>query len=199
MASTASMSRSARYARWLAVPVGLVISAVLIWQASYAAFTDTTTNEDNTWTAGSVTITDNYAEAPMFSIEDLVPGDDDAEEITVTYSGTLDAEVSFYSEGFASTPAPEGERLADHIDLLVEGSAGSAFDERAKGTIFAGTLAEFAAMDSFDKGLKYPVGPEQPYKQGTFRFTYKVAEDAPQTVQGHTVDLSFVVEAQSTS
>lgn len=197
MASTVSTSRSARYARWLAVPVGLVISAVLIWQASYAAFTSATANEDNSWTAGSVTITDNDDDKAMFRVADLVPGSQESKDITVTYGGTLDAEVSFYGEGFATTPAPAGETLADHIDLLIEGSAGSAFDERAKGTIFQGTLAEFGAKDSFGKGIKYSVGPEAPYKQGTFRFTYKVADDAPQTVQGHTVDLSFVVQAQS--
>jgi hypothetical protein len=45
----------------LAALVGLFGSGLLVWRTSRAAFTATTSNAGNSWTAGSVTLTDHDA------------------------------------------------------------------------------------------------------------------------------------------
>ncbi|PYF97782.1 hypothetical protein SAMN05216184_11447 [Georgenia satyanarayanai] len=209
MASTSSTSRSARYARWLAVPVGLVVSAVLIWQASYAAFIDTTENAGNSWTAGSVTITDNDEGAAMFTAANLVPGSDESQEITVTYEGTANAKVKVYGAGFqVLAPTADGQSLepvsttgttlADNIEITIEGSEGGTFVAGSSGELFTGTLAEFATSHAkANTPMHYDVAGES-NRQGTFRFTYRVKDDAPSSVQGQQVRLDFVAEATST-
>lgn len=207
MASTASMSRSARYARWLAVPVGLVVSALLIWQASYAAFSDTAVNPDNSWTSGSVTITDTRNGVAMFEAVDLVPGSHDSQDITVTYAGTLDALVKVYgadfevlepsADGQSLVPVTAGDTLANHIQLTIVGNEGDLFEAGPTGTLYTGTLANFAATHRKDNTPMHYDVTGNSNMQGTFRFTYKVADNAPDTVQGQQVRLSFVAEATS--
>ena len=58
----------------LAVPLGLLGSGALVWQASYAAFTAQTTSPGNSWSTGSVALTDDDAGAAMFSRTGLAPG-----------------------------------------------------------------------------------------------------------------------------
>lgn len=209
MATTTSTSRSARYAKWLAVPLGLVISAVLVWQASYAAFTDTTANRGNSWTAGSVTITDNREGVAMFQATDLVPGAAPAgQTITATYEGTLDADVKLYGEGFnVLAPTSAGlqpvsgteKTLADYIHLTIVGNEGATFGAGPQGEIFRGTLASFARdYGSGNSNLIYRVPGGDIHEQGTFKFTYWVDAGAPNSVQGQQVILDFVAAATST-
>ncbi len=51
-----------------AVPVGMVVSGALVWQSSYAAFTSSTANPNNAFTAGSVTLTDNDSNGALFAV-----------------------------------------------------------------------------------------------------------------------------------
>lgn len=198
MASTAPTSRSARYAKSLAVPAGLALSALLIWQASYAAFSSTAANEDNSWSAGTVTITDDDGDQPLFSVENLAPGATESRTVTAQYEGSLDAQVSFYGRNFTEPAADaNGTTLADYIVLTVEGNTGPTFGAGPTGTIFRGTLAAFAEMNSFERGLHYDAAGGAPVEQGSFRFTYRVADDAPNSVQGQEVGIDFVAEAQS--
>ena len=210
MASTASMSRSARYARWLAVPVGLVVSALLIWQASYAAFTDTTDNSGNSWAAGTVTITDDDEGRAMFAATNLAPGSSGSEEITVTYEGTLDALVKVYGAGLEvlaptgdgqslEPVSTTGDTLANHIELTIDGSAGDTFGAGPVGRLYTGTLADFATTrGEANTPMRYPVSGKS-NMAGTFLFTYTVKGDAPSSVQGQQVHLNFVAESTSTS
>ncbi|WP_152189015.1 hypothetical protein [Georgenia satyanarayanai] len=210
MASTASMSRSARYARWLAVPVGLVVSALLIWQASYAAFTDKTDNSGNSWSAGTVTITDDDEGRAMFAAANLAPGSGGSEEITVTYEGTLNAVVKVYGAGLQvlaptgdgqslEPVSTTGDTLANHIELTIDGNEGGTFGAGTIGTLYSGTLADFATnRGEANTPMRYPVAGKS-NMAGTFRFTYKLKDDAPSSVQGQQVRLNFVAESTSTS
>lgn len=208
MATTVSTSRSARYARWLAVPVGLVVSAVLVWQASYAAFTDTTANRGNSWTAGTVTITDTRNGVAMFEATNLAPGaEPTGKTITATYEGTLDANVKLYGEHLnVLTPTGDGlqpvsgaeKTLADYIHLTIVGNEGATFGAGPQGEIFRGTLATFAKnYGSGNSSLIYSVPGGDVHEQGTFKFTYWVDAGAPNSVQGQQVNLDFVAEATS--
>ena len=79
------------------VPAALLVSALLVWQASNAAFSATTSNPGNSWTAGSVTLTDDdggtspTTGTAMFSAAGLVPGSTGSHCIAVTSTGTVPA------------------------------------------------------------------------------------------------------------
>src|SRR5947209_19250226 len=80
-----------------AVPLGVLASGVLIWQSSYAAFSGTTTNGNNTFSAGSVTLTDDHQPATaLFTAPNLKPGSTGSSCIKVTYNGNLAAAVKMY-------------------------------------------------------------------------------------------------------
>ena len=82
-------SNRLRYALLLAaVPVGLLASGLLIFTASYSAFSATTTNGANSWSAGTVTISSNPGTA-MFTASGLKPGDTGTACVKVTHTGSL--------------------------------------------------------------------------------------------------------------
>lgn len=178
MATTTS--RSARYAKWLSIPLGLVISALLIWQASYAAFTDSVTSPGNSWTAGSVTFAEDDEIKVLFNEKDLVRKDSGTASVTLTYTGTLAADVEFYGDNYTTT-----NDLGSHINLLVEGTEGA-----NSGVVFDNTLEEFSKTR-----FSFPTPGGE--RTGTFKFTYTLNEDAPQSVQNGTASIDFVIKAQS--
>jgi len=143
--------RSGRNAKVVAaaVIVGLLGSGTLVWQASSAAFTASTLNDGNSWTAGSVTLTDNDSGSALFNETDLVDGTTDTQCIEVTYNGSVASTEKLYSN------TPTGT-LGQYLDLDVSDGAGAArtppgaltqiFGD-ANTTLDAGndTLDEFAA------------------------------------------------------
>ncbi|WP_324650216.1 TasA family protein [Georgenia sp. H159] len=194
MATTTS--RSARYATWLSIPLGLLISALLIWQASYAAFSDTTVNANNSWATGNVEITHNST-TPLFTIENLAPGDTGFKDVTGTYSGSLNADVALYAANVVPSEhtTADGKTLADFIQLTIQGSAGGVFDTTASGVLFAQPLASLGT--SFDGGLGPYRATGGAGQQGTFRFTYRLADDTPNELQNASIKVDFVLEARS--
>src|SRR5437764_9711898 len=78
-----------------AIPIGLLGSGLFVWQASYSAFTATTTNGANSWSAGTVTISSSPGTA-MFTASGLKPGNNGTACVKVTYTGSLAAVVKLY-------------------------------------------------------------------------------------------------------
>src|SRR3712207_3006008 len=107
-------SRAARLT-YVAVPtVGLALSAAMVWQASYPAFSATTENPGNTWTSGSLTLGDNDSGRALFSAEDLVPGDTETRCIAVTSTASAPSSVTLYGTGLT-----DSKDLGDWLDLDV--------------------------------------------------------------------------------
>lgn len=61
-----------------------------------AAFSSATSNERNSFKAGTVLLTDNDAEGAVLSMANLKPGDASAGCVEVAYSGSLPATVRLY-------------------------------------------------------------------------------------------------------
>jgi len=99
-----------------AVPLGIVASGALVWQASFAAFTATTSSDANTWASGTVALSVDNPGTARFAESGLVPGDFDDQCITVTYTGTVAANVEMY---VTSTPS-EPIGLAPYLDMVVQ-------------------------------------------------------------------------------
>lgn len=190
--------KSSRLATWIAVPAALVAAGIVVSSSSYAAFSDTTANEGNSWRAGTVQLDDDAAGRAMFAVPDAKPGDSGAHCITVTSTGSLASDVRLYA-----MDASGSNDLPDHLALVVENGSGGGFGTcdgfQPEGEpMFRGTMAQFtAAHSSFGQGVPAwtPTGAEE--ESRTFRFSWQLVEDAPNGVQGGTASATFVWEAQN--
>ena len=123
------------------VLVAGVLSA-LAAMATFSAFSSSTDNPNNTVTAGTVVLGSNGTASAAYSMTNAAPGDSSTPYcITVTYTGSLDADVKLY------TPSSIGS-LGQYANLTVEtGSQAtpntncSGFTQGAgDGTLFDDTL-----------------------------------------------------------
>ncbi|UZN02928.1 hypothetical protein [Cellulomonas sp. S1-8] len=204
----ATSRRSARPARrrldalWtiaIGVPLGLLACGGLVWQASYAAFTATTTNEPNAWTTGSVALVDDDLGAALFTVSGLTPSAtvQGTKCIKVTSSGTVASNIKMYATVTGDTT------LAQNLDITVEHSAvngGGTFNSCTGFTgtsLFTGTLAAFGTThSSWANGAGS--WSTAVTASRTYRVTYKLNINAPNTVQTKTAGVTFFWEAQST-
>lgn len=105
-----------------AVPVGLVLSAAVVWQSTAAAFSATTDNSGNTWQTGSVVLTDSDGGSALFdSTRDsgLQPASTRSRCIRVDYTGSLPANVRLY----VTTPTSGATTLDQYLVMSIEQGA----------------------------------------------------------------------------
>jgi len=79
------------------VLAGLAVSGLLVLQSTDAAFTAITGASGNSFTTGSVVITDDDDGQALFSVSNLGPGDTVVRCVTVTYAGTLASQVRLHA------------------------------------------------------------------------------------------------------
>ena len=183
--------RAARTLRWATMPAAFLASAGLVWQASYSAFSATTTNASNNWATASVTLTDDDANSAMFNATGLQGGSTGSKCIVVTYGSASPATVKLYGTATGT--------LGSYLDITIEEGSGGTFADctgfTSGGTIFTGTLAGFATgSSSFATG----VGTFAPTGSGqskTYKITYTVQSD--NAAQGTSASATFTWEAQS--
>lgn len=197
--------RTARVARWIALPAALLLSGAVVSVGSYSAFSATTSNPTSNWAAGTVVLTDDDAGTALFTASNLAPGATGTKCIAVTSSGTLASNVKLYGSGAATTNA-----LSTHINLsITQGTGGgfgtcTGFTPQATGSsVYSGSLATFGSTyTSFATGAA-GTGPQLWAPTGTasetrvYQFTYTVSATAPNTTQGGTAALGFTWEAQN--
>lgn len=192
---------TARLLKWSVPVVGVLISGLVVAQASYSAFSATTSNPTNNWTMGSVALSDDDSSTALFNATDLKPGSTGSKCIAVTSTGSLPSSVELYGTNPTTTNA-----LSSNITLaIVQGTGGSfgscsGFTPLGSGSsVYSGTLAAFAtSATSFATG----VGDWTPNGKGSdtrvYRFTYTVNVNAPNSTQGGTASIGFTWEAQNT-
>ena len=193
-------TRAARIAAFVGVPLALVASGVIVSTASYSAFSATTSNPTNNWTAGNVALSDDDANTAMFNATALKPGSTGAKCIVVTSTGSLPSAVKLYGTTPSTTNA-----LASSLNLTVEQGTGGTFADctgfvaqATGGSLYSGTVANFGTTySSYGNGIPTwsPTGTASESK--VFRFTYTLPANAPSTVQGGTAALGFTWEAQN--
>jgi hypothetical protein len=132
-----SHGTGARRAALAVVPLALLGSGALIYQASNAAFTASTSTGSNSWTAGNVFVTNSSAGSALFSVSALKPttaAAATAKCLTVSYTGNLAANVRMYLTGYSSTLRPAGPPgpvaagttdLGDYMRVIVEEGSGT--------------------------------------------------------------------------
>jgi hypothetical protein len=169
-------SRTKNIAKWAAVPAGLLASGLLVLGYSNAAFTATTSNDDNSWKTGTISLTDNDLTKPLFSRSTstvagaadaaIKPGQTLTRSIDITYTGDVPANVKLSAAVGTQTGG-----LADKLDVTVtEGGA----------NIYTGPLS----------GLTAPVGNWAPTGNATKTYVVNVTLNSgvDNTFQGKTVD-----------
>jgi hypothetical protein len=193
-------ARTARIARWAAIPLALFASGAVVATASYSAFSATTSNPTNNWAVGTVALSDDDANTAMFNASSLKPGSTGTRCIAVTSSGSLPSAVKLYGTNPATTNA-----LSSSINLsVVQGTGGTfgsctGFTPLATGSsVYSGTLAAFGSTaTSFATGLGSWAPTGEAAETRVFQFTYTVDPAAPNSTQGGTAAIGFTWEAQN--
>ena len=105
--------------RVVAFSAAMLLLTMLVVTRSQAAFTASTSNTGNGFTAGDLSLFDDDNGTAMFNATGMVPGATVTECITVTYDGDVTpAPVRLYGTGTGA--------LAQYLDLTIEvGTGGS--------------------------------------------------------------------------
>ena len=180
--------------------LGILAGAVLltgafIVTASIAAFSGTTDNSGNTWSTGTVILTDDDGGSGiLFTVVGMKPLDVVTNCIVVTYEGTLlPADVVLYG-------VSGGTGLDAYLDLIVEEGTGGIFDNcsgfSATSTVYTGgTLADFAvAHTNFGNGAGTWTPSANP-ESVTFKFTVTLQDN--NAAQSLDATATFTWEAQN--
>lgn len=179
-----------------AVVLGLLTSGALVWQASTAAFTATTNNSANTWTAGSIALSDNDSGSALFlsaSYPNLKPGSTDYKCIDVTFTGNVLSTVKLYSSD------PTGD-LGEWLEMKIE--EGPTTKACLDPTGWDSTLT--AASQSLDEFYAVPhttwvngVGTWAPAVTATRRFKFTFLLRDNNNAMGDTTSVNYTWEARS--
>lgn len=123
----APSSRTRRLAGLSAGPVAVLLAGLLVWQGSNAAFSSSTRNPGNSWTSGSVALTDDDKGSAGFTVDDLVPGDTGSKCIKVTAASDVPGVV----RGYVANLNKSAQGLEKYIKLDVEQGTGGDFNDCA--------------------------------------------------------------------
>lgn len=188
-------ARHSRTAAWITLPLAVVASAAVIATASYAAFSDTTDNAGNAWRTGGVSLTDDLQGEALFDAGDLVPGSTGMNCITVTATTTNPTTVQLYT-----ADQSDDDALAQYVGMTIErgslATAGDCATFTAESTVHDGSLGDLLTKTSFGTGVG-DWAPSVGESATTYRFSYDLADDAPNTTQNSEAGTTFVWEAQT--
>jgi len=181
----------------LAIPAAVVVSGLLVWNGSTAAFSGTTTNDGNQWTAGTISLKNDRATA-LFASTGITPGYSETHCITVTSTANVPTTLKMYTANVTGTGSPT--TLSQNLNIQVNKGSGSTdanctgFTPAAGAADYTGTLDAFAATNNYANGvgaIPLPAGGAQQYK-----ITVSLPSGAPNTLQGSTAAAKFIWEAQ---
>lgn len=201
MSITTPSSRVARIAAWAAAPAAPIASGIVVSQASYSAFSSTTSNPTSNWATGSVNLTDNDSDGVLFNASNVKPGSTDTRCIAVTSHGSLPSAVKLYASNVSSTNA-----LGNYIDLTITqgtstsssfGDCGTFTPATSNATVYSGTLSGLSTSSSYASGLGSWAPTGASAETRVYKFTYSIDAAAPNTTQNSSATAGFTWEAQN--
>lgn len=167
------------------------LASAVVVPASFAAFTGSTANAGNTWTSGSVNLTNNKATA-MFTAANIAPGYTESHCITVSTTSSIATALSFYATQGANTKA-----LADNLTLKVEaGSGGTDGATSCTGfasaqTLFTGAMTGLSTASGTAGTAIKVTAPLAAAGSQQFMITAALPAGTPDTVQSGTAGMDF--------
>jgi hypothetical protein len=175
--------------------VGIIASAALVWGSTSAAFYGRSSNNADSWAAGTVALSDDdggttpTTGTAMFSVAGIQPGDTGQQCITVTYGGTVAAAVKLYQTGASGS-------LGATLNITVEQGTGGSYSSCTGfitgSTIYTGTLGGLST--TYAGGVGTWAATNGATK--TYRTTWSVQDD--NAGAGQTAQTTFTWEAQNT-
>lgn len=184
----------------------LVVMAIVTvaGPATFSAFSSTTANPSNLFTAGTVVLADNDANAALLNLTNGKPGDSDTGCIRVSYTGTLASTVRLYGTvsgslaSYLNVTVTRGIDSSPSYDSCTNFSAdGTDYIGQGNGVVYSGTLAAFPA--SYAAGLVDPTsGSPETWsnpESHSYRFTISLANN--DAAQGLSASGSLTWEARN--
>jgi hypothetical protein len=172
----------------------------MVGGGTYAAFSGTTSNASNQFSAGTVSLTDNDNNGAMLTFTNQRPGTTSSACIKVTYSGSLTATVKMYA-------AVTGT-LGPYVDLKITRGTDSSpnfsnctnftpdasnYSGLGPGVIYNSTLSAFPS--TYTAAVSDPAASWAPNATASYMFTVDIADN--NAAQGLTAGATFTWEARS--
>jgi spore coat-associated protein N len=158
--------------RKILVPLATVLAAGAIAVGSGATFTSQSGNTLSAVTSGTLSQLNSKDGAAIFDLADVKPGDTLDGSLSLTNTGTLPARFGLTEA--TSTNGFSGSNLTLQITNTTTGVQ-----------VYNGTFGGLA------DGVRNDLGVVQPGVRNDYRFTVKLAQDAPNTEQGKTAGATF--------
>lgn len=173
---------------------GIAIVSALVLHTSSAAFTGETSNDGNSWAAGTVTLTDDDDGHAMYeSQHGIVPGYSETRCIEVTYGGSVtpSTPVTLSAVTTSTAGGGTGDGLADDLTVLVEIAAAGAGCDSLTGlvSVHSGPLDGFpSAGTPADTGWTPALGTDV---TRAFQFTVALPPSTGNDAQGDAATADF--------
>lgn len=169
----------------------LFVVGVAIATTSTAAFTDTTVNAGNSWSAGTVRLSDDSAGSVLFDAVSLDPAGQSVRCITVTYEGDITpVDVRVYGR------VTGGTGLEDYMTMRIDRGTGGGFGS-CEG--FSPGVQEWSGtLATLPGDFARAAGSWAPASQGasaTYRVSVGLTDD--DDAQGRTAEAELVWEART--
>ena len=124
----APSTRFRRVATFAAVPTAVLVAGLLTWQSSYAAFTAETRNSGNSWSSGTVFLTNDGSGTARFTGTNLLPNDTQTKCVKVTSTSSEVGHVKMYFlNAIPATPAATPAGMENYIKVTVTSGSGGDF------------------------------------------------------------------------
>lgn len=189
----------------LTVPAAVLLASGMVWQASQAAFSDTTRNSGDSWATGTVVLADDDAGSARFQATNLRPGATETRCITVTSSASLAGQVRLFAINAVTSPSGLEQHILMTVDEGTGGSFGSCTGFTAAATdVTATSLATIASTHTdFATGLGTWSPTGTPPESRTYRFTWAfdttgMTQTQVDALQGAHTGIDFEWEIQNT-
>jgi hypothetical protein len=131
----------------------LLLLAIVVAAASGAIFTTSSANPENTFTAGNLSSSNSRPNVAILSAVDMVPGDTETGEVTITNTGDVSGRFHLASSGISDNVGPNGGKLSEVLTLKI-------VDTTDSSTVYDG---RFNAMPGKDLG-SWPAGEAHEYE-----------------------------------
>jgi hypothetical protein len=211
-----------------AIPASMLLTGLMIWHASYAAFTASASTGTNSWTSGTVAITNDQSGAVVWNLTGAKPDTatstlsppasgvytpaagssaGGAACFKVTYSGNLAADVRVYASTLTETGANGGlgPFMLFSLDTGTDGAGGSDLtcaQYTTSGTYNFGTATNSTTfLSSFPTTYSGASTTWSPSSSATkwYRLSWLLPQNTnATTAQGQQVQVVFKWEADNT-
>jgi hypothetical protein len=186
----------------VATPVAILGAAAMVWQSSYAAFSGTTRNSGNSWSTGTVSLTDDDAGSARFQVANMTPLSTDTKCIKVTANASVPGTV----KGYALNAVLSAQGLQDHVLLTVKEGTGGTFADCTGFTPVATLITDMplttlATHNDFASGMggwAVTAGTQTRTYQVTWKFdTAALTQSELDALQGTQTGIDIQWELQS--